>query len=86
MSHAVLPLNVVSYRVTEEYDLVANPIYNISMQCTPQGMSTTSTTVATTTRGEAGVTYEEVTNLCGNKLSTSITNTPAAQLGTDHGV
>ena len=58
-------------RVTEEYDLVANPIYNISMQRTAasspqQGMITTDTqTVATTIRGDTAVpvTYEEVTNL-----------------------
>ena len=61
---------VLSYRVTEEYDLVANPIYNISMQCTaasnPQrGMLTTSNTVATTTRGDTvvPVTYENVTRI-----------------------
>jgi hypothetical protein len=49
--------------------LVANPIYNISMQHTPQeGTITSSTAVATTTRGDtAAVTYEEVSNLCGNK-------------------
>ena len=58
------------YRVTEEYDLVANPVYNISMQHTAasnpqQGMITTDTTVATTIRGDTAVpvTYEEVTNL-----------------------
>ena len=39
-------------RVTKEYDLVANPIYNISMQRTAasnpqQGMIIASTTVAT---------------------------------------
>ena len=58
-------------RVTEEYDLVANPVYNISMQRTAasnpqQGiMITTVTTVATTIRGDTAVpaTYEEVTNL-----------------------
>ena len=57
-------------RVTEEYDLVANPIYNISMQRTAasnpqQGMIATDTTVATTIRGDTAVpaTYEEVTNL-----------------------
>ena len=60
-------------RVTEEYDLVANPVYNISMQCTAasnhqQGMITTDTTVATTIRGDTAVpvTYEEVTNLRDN--------------------
>ena len=60
-------------RVTEEYDLVANPVYNISMQRTAasnpqQGMITTDTTVATTIRGDTAVpvTYEEVTNLRDN--------------------
>ena len=61
-------------RVTEEYDLVANPIYNISMQRTaasnPQhGMITTDTqTVATAIRGDTAVpvTYEEVTTLRDN--------------------
>ena len=49
-----------------------------------QGMITTNTTIATTARGNAGVTYEEVTYLHGNKPSTSITDTPASsQLGTD---
>ena len=43
-----------------------------------------STTVATTTSRDAAVIYEEVTDLRGNKLSTSIADTPAAsQLGTD---
>jgi hypothetical protein len=42
-SHAVLFSLSYMYRVTEEYDLVANPIYNISMQHTPQqGTITTS--------------------------------------------
>ena len=61
------------------------------MQLTPgpqqSGMITASTTLATVTRGDADVAYEEVTNLHGNKLSTSTADTPAAsQLGTDHGV
>ena len=55
----------VSYRVTEmteEYDLVANPIYNISMQCTasnPQEMigCTTVTAIAT---GDEAVMYEVI--------------------------
>ena len=55
----------LSYRVTEEYDLVDNPVYNISMQRNnpQQGMITTRGTVATTTGGNtpAVVTYEEVT-------------------------
>ena len=55
------------------------------MQHTQQhGMITTNTTLATTARGDAGVTYEEVTYLHGNKLSTSITDTSvSSQLGTD---
>ena len=62
------------------------------MQCTPEQRKITtsySTTVATTTRGDTAVNYEEVTNLHGNKPSTSntIVDTPAAlaesQLGTD---
>ena len=65
----------VSYRVTEmteEYDLVANPIYNISMQCTasnPQQEMITSTT--TTARGDEAVMYEEVSNLNGSKAGCS---------------
>ena len=57
---------------------MANPVYNISMQRTPQqGMITTSTAVATTTRGDAAaVEYEDVSN----KPSTTIT---ASQLATD---
>ena len=83
MKYSLLNFNIVSYRVTEEYNLVANPIYNISMRYTQQqGISTTS--VATTTRRVAAVTYEEVTDFRGNKPSTSIADTPAAsQLGTD---
>jgi hypothetical protein len=72
------------YRVTEEYDLVANPIYNISMQHTPQqGTITTITTAATTTSGDTvAVAYEEieVSNVHGNKPSTTMT---ASQLATD---
>ena len=66
--------------------MVANPIYNISMQRTPQQrMITTSTTVATTTRSRgdaAAIAYKEVSNIRGNKprLSTPIT---ASQLATD---
>ena len=76
---------ILLYRVTEEYDLVANPIYNISMQCTPQrGMITASTTVATTTRSRgdaATIAYKEVpSNIHGNKPSIPIT---ASQLATD---
>ena len=61
--------------MTEEYDLVANPTYNISMQHTtasnPQHRTittNTSTTVATTTRGDTAVpvAYEEVTTLRDN--------------------
>ena len=85
----ILTFNIVSYRVTEEYNLVANPIYNIFMQRTPEQRkitTSTSTTAVTTTRGDAesDVNYEEVTNLHGNKPSTSIVDTPAAvsQLGT----
>ena len=65
----------VSYRVTEmteEYDLVANPIYNISMKCTasnPQQETITSTT--TTARGDEAVMYEEVINLDGSKARCS---------------
>ena len=52
-------LFVILYSVTEEYDLVANPVYNISMQHTPQQRMIT---VATTTREDAAdVIYEEVT-------------------------
>jgi flagellar basal body rod protein FlgB len=74
------------YRVTEEYDLVANPIYNISMPRTPQqGTITTSTTVATTTSGNTVDTdYEEieVSDVHGNKPRFSTTMT-ASQLATD---
>ena len=66
---------------------MANPIYSISMQCTSQqGMITTSTTVATTTRSRgdaADVDYEEVNNNHDdhdNKPSTPIT---ASQSATD---
>ena len=52
------------------------------MQHTQQGIRTTST-VATTTRADAAVTYKEVTNLRGNKWSTSTAAHAASQLGTD---
>jgi hypothetical protein len=64
--------------------LVANPIYNISMQRTPQqGTITTSgTTVATTTREDAAaMTYEEVSDIRGNKPSlhqVAVSDTPTA--------
>ena len=51
-------LENISYRVTEEYNLVTNPIYNISIQHTannPQQETITSTT--TTARGDEAVTY-----------------------------
>ena len=50
--------------------MVANPIYNISMQCTasiPQQQAVNTCTVTTVAREDTAVTYEEVTNLCGNK-------------------
>ena len=83
-SYGIIILSFL-YSVTEEYDLVANPIYNISMQCTPQrGMITASTTVATTTRSRgdaAAIAYKEVpSNIRGNKPSIPIT---ASQLATD---
>ena len=62
----------VSYRVTEmteEYDLVANPIYNISTASNPQQEAITSTT--TTARGDEAVKYEEVSNLDGSKARCS---------------
>ncbi len=84
LSHAVL--FSLSYRVTEEYDLVANPIYNISMQHTrQQGTITTSTMGATTTSGNTvDAAYEEieVSNVHGNKPRLSTTMT-ATQLATD---
>ena len=67
---------------SEEYDLVANPIYDIdiSMQHTPQqGMITTSTAVPTR-EDAASVIYEEVSNVHDNKPSTTIT---ASRLATD---
>ena len=80
--YSIFLILILLYSITEEYNLVANPIYNISMQCTPQqGMITTSTAVATTTRGDAAaIEYEEVSNVRGNKPSTTIT---ASQLATD---
>ena len=66
---AVKPCSILS-RVTEEYDLVANPIYNISMQRTasiPQQQMANTYTVTTVPREDTAVTYEEVTNLHGNK-------------------
>ena len=72
-----------SYRVTEEYNLVANPIYSNSLQCTAnnprKGM------IASIVTGEdTAVTYEEVSNIRGNKPSTSISDTlTESQLGTD---
>ena len=77
---------ILLYSVTEEYNLVPNPIYNISMQRTPQrGMLTASAAVDTTTRSRgdaAAIAYKEVSNIRGNKprLSTPIT---ASQLATD---
>ena len=78
-------LFLLLYSVTEEYNLVPNPIYNISMQRTPQrGMITASTTVATTTRSigdAAAIAYKEVpSNTRRNKPSIPIT---ASQLATD---
>ena len=75
-------LFLILYSITEEYNLVANPIYNISMQCTPQqGIITTDTAVSTRVRGDAAaVDYEEVSNVRDNKPSTTIT---ASQLATD---
>ena len=75
----------VSYRVTEEYNLVTNPIYNISLQCTvdnpQQGMVASNTIM---TGDDTAVTYEKVINVHGNKPSTNIGDTPAeSQLGTD---
>ena len=55
------------------------------MQCTasnPQQETITSTT--TTAREDEAVMYEEVSNLHGNKLSTSVSGTPVlSHLGTD---
>ena len=68
----------LSCRVTEEYDLVANPIYNISMQHNPCTTGTNAT-VTTTARGDtAAVTYEEVTGLGGNKprQQVAVSDTP----------
>ena len=74
--------NIISYRVTEEYNLVPNPIYNISMQHTANNpQQQMSTTIA---GDDTAVTYEEVSNVHGNKPSTSISDTPAeSQLRTD---
>ena len=78
-------LENISYRVTEEYNLVANPIYNISIQHTannPQQETITSTTTAA--RGDEAVTYEKVSNVRRNKPNASISDTLAgSQLGTD---
>ena len=66
---------------------MANPIYNISMQCTPQqGMITTSTTVATTARGDAAdvyVDYEEVNNNHDDHDNNPSTPITASQSATD---
>ena len=62
--------------MTEEYDLVANPIYNISMKCTasnPQQETITSTT--TTARGDEAVMYEEASNLDGSSLKQDVQST-----------
>ena len=74
--------NIISYRVTEEYNLVPNPIYNISMQHMANNpQQQISTTIA---GDDTAVTYEEVINVSGNKPNTSISDTPAeSQLGTD---
>ena len=77
----------LSNRVTEEYDLVANPIYNISMQHNPQQRTITCTTgtnatATTTARGDtAAVAYEEVTGLGGNKprLQVAVGEIPIAR-------
>ena len=74
-------LDDISYRVTgcDEYNLVANPIYNISIKHTannPQQETITSTTT-TASWGDEVVMYEEVSNLHGNKPSTSVSDTPA---------
>ena len=69
--------------------MVANPIYNISMQHTPQQRTITCTTgtnatVSATARGDTPtkptVTYEEVTDLSGNKpkLQVAVSDTPIA--------
>ena len=73
---------IISYRVTEEYNLVPNPIYNISMQHTANNpQQQMSTTIA---GDDTAVTYEEVSNVHGNKLNTSISDTlTESQLGTD---
>ena len=79
MRNVKFTFNNVSYRITEmteEYDLVANPIYNISMKCTtsnPQQETIACTT--STARGDEAVMYEEVSNLHGNKPSTSVSDT-----------
>ena len=65
--------------------MVANPIYNISIQHTansPQQETITSTTTAA--RGDEAVAYEEVSNVHGNKPNTSISDIlTESQLGTD---
>ena len=61
----------------EEYNLVANPIYNISMKCTASNPQETITSTATATRGDEAVRYEEVSNLHRNNPSTSVSDTPA---------
>ena len=69
--------------------MVANPIYNISMQHTPQQRTITCTTgtnatVTTTAKGDTAtqptVTYEEVTGLSGNKprQQVAVSDTPIA--------
>ena len=71
--------------MTEEYDLVANPIYNVSLQRMAnnprQEMIASTTTMA---REDETVIYEEVSKVHGNKPSTSISDTlTESQLGTD---
>ena len=65
--------------------MVANPIYNISMQHTPQQRTITCPTgtnaVSATARGDtATVSYEEVTGLGGNKSrqQAAVSDTPIA--------
>ena len=64
--------NIISYRVTEEYNLVPTPIYNISMQHTANNpQQQMSTTIA---GDDTAITYEEVINVGGNsQVQVSVT-------------
>ena len=71
MQHSLFNINPLAESQKIEYNLVANPIYNISMRGTasiPQQQTVNKCTVTTVAREDTAVTYEEVTiNFRGNK-------------------